>query len=71
MVLSVPHISSEDTTMKELHCKDVGFECKGVLRAQNEEELLKQAADHARTAHGVQQLDAATIATIRTKVRTV
>jgi predicted small metal-binding protein len=57
--------------MKELHCKDVGFDCKGVLRAENEDELLKQAADHASTAHGVKQLDAATVTKIRSKVRTV
>jgi predicted small metal-binding protein len=57
--------------MKELHCKDVGFDCKGVLRAENEDELLKQAADHARTVHNVKQLDAATVTTIRSKVRTV
>jgi predicted small metal-binding protein len=71
MVLSFLNTFTEGTAMKELHCQDVGFDCKGVLRAQSEDELLKQAADHARTVHGVQQLDAATITTIRSKVRTV
>jgi predicted small metal-binding protein len=40
--------------MKVLHCRDVGFECDGVIRAQSEEEVLRQAAEHAQTQHGVQ-----------------
>jgi len=39
--------------MKTLHCSDVGFDCKAVVKANTEEEVLKQAADHARTVHGV------------------
>lgn len=57
--------------MKELRCQDVGFDCKGVLRANTEEELLKQAADHARMDHGLTNLDAATVTKIRAQVRTV
>lgn len=37
--------------MKALSCKDVGFDCPGVIRAQTEEEVLSLAAEHARTAH--------------------
>jgi len=40
--------------MKVLHCRDVGFECDGVIRAPSEEEVLRQAAEHAQTQHGVQ-----------------
>jgi predicted small metal-binding protein len=40
--------------MKTLHCADAGFDCKGVIRAQTEAEVLNQAAEHARTVHGVQ-----------------
>ena len=39
--------------MKKLHCCDVGFDCPGVIRANSEEEVLKQAAQHALDAHGV------------------
>ena len=39
--------------MKTLHCSDLGFDCKAVVKANTEEEVLKQAADHARTVHGV------------------
>lgn len=56
--------------MKELHCKDVGFACEAVVRAETEEEVLRQGAEHARTAHGMKTLDADTIAKIRSKIRT-
>ena len=39
--------------MKTLHCSDAGFDCKGVLTANTEEEILQQAAAHAKEVHGV------------------
>lgn len=39
--------------MKALHCKDAGFDCEGVIRANSEEEVLNQAAKHAQDVHGV------------------
>lgn len=39
--------------MKTLHCSDAGFDCKGVIKATTEEEVLTLAADHALTVHGV------------------
>ncbi len=39
--------------MKTLHCSDLGFDCKAVVQASTEEEVLAQAAEHAKTAHGV------------------
>jgi predicted small metal-binding protein len=40
--------------MKNLKCKDVGFECAHVIRAGSEEEVLREAADHAKQAHNVE-----------------
>ncbi|MBA2736004.1 MAG: DUF1059 domain-containing protein [Pyrinomonadaceae bacterium] len=40
--------------MKKLHCRDAGFDCEGEIRAESEEEILSQAAEHARTEHNVQ-----------------
>jgi len=37
--------------MYELRCKDVGFDCAGVIRGSTREDVLKQAAAHARDAH--------------------
>jgi predicted small metal-binding protein len=40
--------------MKVLRCRDVGFDCDGVVRAESEEELLRQVAEHAQTVHNVE-----------------
>ena len=39
---------------KVIRCRDVGFDCEGVIRAETEDQAMKQAAEHARTAHGVE-----------------
>jgi len=39
--------------MKTLHCSDAGFDCKAVIQAATDKEVLKQAAVHAREVHGV------------------
>ena len=40
--------------MKELKCRDAGFDCDAVVRADSEAEVMEQVAEHARTAHGVE-----------------
>lgn len=40
--------------MKTLHCSDAGFSCSAVVQANTEEEVLQQAAEHARTVHQVE-----------------
>ncbi|MBV8390110.1 MAG: DUF1059 domain-containing protein [Mucilaginibacter sp.] len=39
--------------MKTLHCADAGFDCAAVIHAETEEEVLTQAAEHAKTVHGL------------------
>ena len=38
----------------QFRCQDVGVVCKKVTRAETEEELVAQVAEHARKAHGVE-----------------
>lgn len=57
--------------MKELRCREVGFDCEGVVRAETEEAVLRQAAEHAKTVHGMTQLDDATVRQIRSKIHSV
>jgi predicted small metal-binding protein len=57
--------------MKELRCREVGFDCQAVVRAETEESVMRQAAEHAKTQHGIKQLDDATTQKIRSKIRTV
>ncbi len=37
--------------MKTLHCREAGFDCEGVIQAASEEEVLSQAAAHAKAVH--------------------
>lgn len=39
--------------MYQLCCKDVGFDCPGVVRGDTTDQVLAQAAEHAASAHGV------------------
>lgn len=40
--------------MYELRCKDVGFDCPGVVHGLTKEDVLKQAAAHAAEVHDTQ-----------------
>jgi len=39
--------------MYTLRCRDVGFDCEGVVRAETKDAVLAQAAQHAEQVHGV------------------
>ena len=41
---------------KAVRCRDVGFDCEGVIRGETEEEVLAQAAAHAQSAHDVKEI---------------
>jgi predicted small metal-binding protein len=54
--------------MKELRCREVGFDCDAVVRADSEEEVMRQVADHARKVHGMDDINEETARTIRSKI---
>lgn len=39
--------------MKELRCRDIGFDCDAVVRGETVDEVMAQAGPHAKDAHGV------------------
>jgi predicted small metal-binding protein len=41
---------------KVIRCRDVGFDCNGVIKAPSENEALALAAEHAKTVHGVKEI---------------
>jgi predicted small metal-binding protein len=43
--------------MKELRCSDAGFECQAVIQGENDQEVMAKAAQHARDAHGMNEID--------------
>lgn len=41
---------------KVIRCRDVGFDCDGVIKAKTEDEALQLAAEHAKTVHGLEEV---------------
>ena len=39
---------------KMIRCRDGGFDCDAVVRGATEEEVLQQAAEHAKRAHNIE-----------------
>jgi predicted small metal-binding protein len=55
---------------KVLQCGELFPGCSIEARGETEDEVLRQAAEHARRDHGVGQLDAATVAKVRAAIKT-
>ncbi len=55
--------------MKHLHCSDLFPGCGAEIHLPNEDDVLAAAAAHAADAHGVTELDAATVAAVRGAIR--
>lgn len=54
--------------MRVLHCKDAGFDCDGEFTGETDQEVLEQAAAHAREKHPDLTLDDATVAKLQTLI---
>ena len=54
---------------KVVRCRDVGFDCEGVIRAETEEEALAQAAAHAQSVHGLQEVSPEVVEAVRAAIR--
>jgi predicted small metal-binding protein len=40
--------------MKRLRCRDAGFDCEYEIQAETDEEILREAAKHVQSVHGLQ-----------------
>ncbi len=54
---------------KVIHCRDVGFDCEGVVRANSDQEVIKLAAEHAKSAHGVTELTNEMVEKVKSVIR--
>ncbi len=54
-----------------IHCRDVGYDCDGVIRANTEEEALNMAAEHAQKVHGLQEVTPEVVAKVKSVMRPV
>ena len=59
----------EDTMAKIVRCRDVGFDCDGVVRAETEEEALKQVAAHAKAVHNLDTVSAEVVEKVKKVMR--
>ncbi len=41
---------------KTVACRDVGFDCDGVVKGDTEDETLMAVAEHAKTVHGLEEV---------------
>lgn len=39
-----------------VNCRDLGFECDAVVRAETDEEAIQLVAQHAREVHGMEKV---------------
>lgn len=39
--------------MKQLRCRDAGFDCEAVVEGETVQDVLAQAGPHAKEIHGV------------------
>jgi predicted small metal-binding protein len=54
---------------KVLKCAELFEGCAAEVRADSEDEVLRQAAAHAREVHGLQQIDEDTAAKVKAAIR--
>ena len=52
-----------------VHCRDVGFDCDGIVKAETEDDLLQQVAEHAQTVHGVEKVTGEIVAKVKSVIR--
>lgn len=54
---------------KILLCGEIVPGCEAEVRAETEDEVLSQAAAHAREAHGIQQVDTALAEKLKSSIK--
>lgn len=54
---------------KVVRCRDVGFDCDGVVRAETEEEVLHQVAAHAKAVHNLDEVTDEIVERVRSVMR--
>ncbi|MEM0094519.1 MAG: DUF1059 domain-containing protein [Candidatus Micrarchaeaceae archaeon] len=57
--------------MKSFACADIGMSCGFTATDNDMNKLMKKIQDHARKAHGMKTIDAATMAKIQAAIKDV
>ncbi len=56
---------------KELRCRDLGMNCEFEAKGDTEEDVLRQASAHARSAHQIAEMPPELAAKVRAAIHTV
>ncbi len=54
---------------KVIHCRDAGFDCNAVIRAETEEGALQMVAQHAQTVHGLEEVTPELVEKVKSVMR--
>jgi len=54
---------------KVMKCRDVGVDCDYVAHGATEEDILKQCAEHAKTAHGMTEISPELLSKVKAAIR--
>jgi predicted small metal-binding protein len=55
---------------KMVSCRDVGVDCDFVARGETDQDILKQCAEHARSAHNMTELPPELATKVKAAIRT-
>lgn len=55
--------------MKALHCDDLMKGCDFVARGETEQDVMQQAAAHAKNAHGLPSISAEMVQKVKAAIR--
>jgi predicted small metal-binding protein len=67
--LAVDFLKIGGDMAKELRCGDLMPGCQAVVEGKDEAELMAKAAEHAKTAHGLQQIPPELANKVRAAIR--
>jgi predicted small metal-binding protein len=56
---------------KQMRCRDLGMNCDFEARGNTDEEVLQQAAGHARSVHQINEMPPELAAKVKAAIRTV
>ncbi len=54
---------------KTVNCRDIGVDCDFTAKGETEQEVLQQCAEHARTAHGMNEIPQELAEKVRAAIR--
>jgi predicted small metal-binding protein len=60
----------EAAMTKHLRCRDLGMNCDFEARGATEDDIMRQAADHAKRAHQISEIPPELASQVRAAIRT-